>query len=95
MSVAIFGLLGITILRFNHTFPCRDDKSMENFTVFIMQGIGVLLSVLNFALAIVINKQLKALDYDDDITDEVDILNKILNQKQDSKMKRHQIRILA
>ena len=69
---------------------------MENYTVFIIQGAELFLSLLNLVLTIVIIKEFKANERQNTSREDDDEIIKLaLCQKRDFKMKRHQIRILA
>ena len=101
-KIYVFGILVIltilillAVIFFEQTFNCEDEDRLDNYAIFLLQGLEFGLALLNVILTFFISKQLNARVNRQMTKEESEIMNTMLNQKADAKIKKYQIMILS
>lgn len=88
-------LILLAVIFFDQTFNCEDEDRLDNYAIFFLQGLEFGLALLNVILTFFISRQMNARVNREMTWQEQEIMNTMLNQKEDAKIKKYQIIVLS
>lgn len=95
ISGIIVGLFVLGIAQFDQNFRCDKENLNDNYAVYIIQMAEFLLSLLNLVLTIYILREFKHRENQETSPVQRDVIHNVLGTKEDAKVQKYQIKVLA